>query len=138
MKRRTFFWSLAGAAGAVAGLGGFVFNKQSFEAVVENKIIKELSFMKLDVEGVRQFVAAYTRDMTPRGKRSLKTFALMGITTRQSRKINRLMTVYILSTDFFEHGMDESRTVRYVDLYDPRSRPCVNPFSYTHYRTDNA
>ncbi|HEX2341287.1 MAG TPA: hypothetical protein VHI98_12485 [Vicinamibacterales bacterium] len=38
-------------------------------------------------------------------------------------------TNYLLSTDFFRHGGDESRRVRYVGYYDPAVTPCNNPLA---------
>ncbi len=111
-----------------------MFTRQSVEVVVERKIRQELSFMKLDENGVREFVSEYTKNMSWKTKLALKSFALSPLTSRQSRKIHRLMTMYILSTDFFDNGMDESRTVKYIAIYDPQGRPCINPFSYAHYK----
>jgi hypothetical protein len=34
---------------------------------------------------------------------------------------------FLLSTDFFQDGGDETRTVPYVALYDPYLNPCWNP-----------
>jgi hypothetical protein len=36
-------------------------------------------------------------------------------------------TQFLLSTDFFQHGADEQRTIHYVGYYDPASTPCHNP-----------
>ena len=40
----------------------------------------------------------------------------------------RIVTNYLLSSDFFVNGADESRTVRYLGFYDPL-RACSNPFA---------
>ena len=37
-------------------------------------------------------------------------------------------TRYLLSTDFFKNGADESRLVSYIGFYDPAVTPCNNPF----------
>jgi hypothetical protein len=34
---------------------------------------------------------------------------------------------FLLSTDFFQSGADESRPLRYAALYDPWASPCYNP-----------
>ena len=36
---------------------------------------------------------------------------------------------FLLSTDFFWRGADESREIVYVGYYDPYGRPCQNPFA---------
>ena len=38
-------------------------------------------------------------------------------------------TQFLLSTDFFQHGADEKRTIHYVGYYDPASTPCNNPLA---------
>ena len=36
-------------------------------------------------------------------------------------------TRFLMSTDFFQNGADESRPLRYVAYYDPYVSPCYNP-----------
>ena len=48
--------------------------------------------------------------------------------SRFARFEDTLVSTYLLSTDFFWNGSDESRTVNYVAYYDP-NRPCHNPFA---------
>jgi hypothetical protein len=38
-------------------------------------------------------------------------------------------TGFLLSSDFFQGGADESRRVRYVGFYDPSLTPCINPLA---------
>ena len=38
-------------------------------------------------------------------------------------------TQFLLSTDFFQHGGDEKRTIHYVGYYDPSATPCNNPLA---------
>jgi hypothetical protein len=40
-----------------------------------------------------------------------------------------IYTNYLLSTDFFKNGADESQLVRYVGFYDPAVTPCSNPLA---------
>ncbi|MEX2335733.1 MAG: hypothetical protein WD555_00505 [Fulvivirga sp.] len=40
---------------------------------------------------------------------------------------------FLLSTDFFLNKMDKHKTVNYISLYNPYSRPCSNPFSNLYY-----
>lgn len=39
----------------------------------------------------------------------------------------RPATRFLLSTDFFDHGADATRTVKYVAFYDPYLAPCRLP-----------
>lgn len=48
--------------------------------------------------------------------------------TRRERMEDNLATLFLLSSDFFTNGADETRIIRYVVLYDPM-RPCRNPFA---------
>jgi len=41
---------------------------------------------------------------------------------------DNVVTKYLLSTDFFLKGADESRTVKYLSFYEPHLAPCRNPF----------
>jgi hypothetical protein len=44
--------------------------------------------------------------------------------------MDSLATRFLMSTDFFLHGADETRPVRYVALYHPYANPCWNPLRY--------
>jgi hypothetical protein len=48
--------------------------------------------------------------------------------SKRARLEDNLATIYLLSTDFFWNGADESKLVRYIALYDPL-RACGNPFA---------
>lgn len=41
---------------------------------------------------------------------------------------DNVVSLYLLSTDFFQHGADERRAVNYVSFYDPYTSVCGNPF----------
>lgn len=43
---------------------------------------------------------------------------------------DNVVTKYLLSTDFFLNGADESRNVRYLSFYEPHRAPCRNPFAH--------
>ena len=36
---------------------------------------------------------------------------------------------FLLSTDFFQHGADQTRILRYHLFYEPSATPCYNPLS---------
>jgi hypothetical protein len=42
---------------------------------------------------------------------------------------DNVVSRYLLSTDFFQNGSNESRTPRYVGFHEPLDRPCANPFA---------
>jgi hypothetical protein len=43
---------------------------------------------------------------------------------------DNVVTKYLLSTDFFFHGADESKEVKYLTFYDPSTALCRNPFAH--------
>lgn len=137
MNRRTVF-KIIGIGGALAGLGAFMASDRILEHAVEKRILDELSFLKLDKDGVRRFVTDYTKKLKPRKKLALEYYSFAGISSARSRKINRLMNDYLLSTDFFINNMDESRTIKYIALNDPQEKPCINPFTNLYYPAKEA
>ena len=74
---------------------------------IRGKILRVLPFLALPRETVDGFLGALVK------AKRLKT-----------RDPVRL---FLLSTDFFAHGVDESRPLRFVQLYDPYRAPCYNP-----------
>lgn len=41
----------------------------------------------------------------------------------------RICATFLMSSDFFKNGADESRPVRYLALYEPSKAGCTNPFA---------
>ena len=39
----------------------------------------------------------------------------------------KLTSQFLLSTDFFQEGMNEGRSIKYALYYDPYINPCYNP-----------
>jgi hypothetical protein len=129
MKRRTFL-TIAGIGGAIGLLTSFKFFTTSFEEAAATLIKEELSFLKLDPEGVLAFVEAYAKNRDRNYKLTMKGYNLLGINASQSGKIHQLVTSYMLSSDFFNNSMDESREIKYVAFYNPYARPCAHPFNH--------
>lgn len=46
---------------------------------------------------------------------------------------SQIVGAFLLSTDFFYDGMDESKPITYVTLYHPYKNACSNPFSSLYY-----
>jgi hypothetical protein len=53
--------------------------------------------------------------------------AFLASLTALKRKPKDGVRLFLLSTDFFAHGADESRPLGYAQLYDPYRSPCYNP-----------
>jgi hypothetical protein len=132
MKRRKFI-ALSTLAGLAAGITSFRFITKSFEEAAADLIRKEVPYLKLDEEGLQKFVSDFSKRKDTRYRFTMRGYSFLGIDSSQSGKVNQLVTAYLLSSDFFSKGMDETRTIKYVGLYDPYLRPCAHPFSHVHY-----
>lgn len=127
MTRRTFLravaWSAAPlAAGSVAwrdSLAWFVDRStRRLVALVrspEQRLRAHFDYLDLDAAGVERYFADYERNRP-------------GFSRRLPLPPDAC-TRYLLSTDFFRHGADESRRIHYVGFYDPDVTPCNNPFA---------
>jgi hypothetical protein len=110
-------------------------------------VFKRLDYLKLDEQGVRQFARDYAaRHLISEGK--LRMVAAAGLlythlpisgasflTSGIHHGEDRIVTKYLLSTDFFQSGADESQTVQYLGFYDPL-HGCGNPFARPVIRAD--
>jgi hypothetical protein len=78
----------------------------------EQRLYAHFRYLQLDPEGVRQYLADYALHQQP--------------LSRYSRLPEDFFTQYLLSTDFFRWGADESRQLHYVAFADPYVSPCGN------------
>jgi hypothetical protein len=127
ITRRRFLW-LAGAGAIPVGAGLLVWrdtagglvgrSARRLDAMVrrpEARLQAHFDYLDLDAGGVRQFfadVARFNPAFSPR------------------RPLGPdIHTQYLMSTDFFRHGADESRRIQYVAYYDPSVTACRNPLA---------
>jgi hypothetical protein len=142
MKRRKFLLAGLGVV-AVVGVGGIAFGPMAAEAEVVSHVRSRLGFLKLDEAGLEQFakdqVAALLakRPTWNRWKYHFMSMFSKSFTryehssdtrSRRQRMEDTIAATYLLSSDFFVNGADQSRTVRYLGFYDPL-RGCGNPFA---------
>lgn len=80
---------------------------------LSGRIARHFHYLDLDPAGVETFVEHFEQHHAPIG-----TF---------SPQAEWVFEQYLMSTDFFQNGADESRTVRFVAFYDPYLSPCWNP-----------
>jgi hypothetical protein len=137
MKRRYFL--LSGLAG-VCGLVGWRYASSSDDGAIIKVVYKKLGYLKLDDAGVRQFARDLVKVKLISSARLRIIDAAGPLYTRPAlisdNKIDnairhgedRVVTQYLLSSDFFHNGADEQRTVRYIRYYDPLIA-CGNPFA---------
>jgi len=152
IKRRRFLLGGLGIAALAAvsvwgaGIGA--------EAEIAAAVRRRLAFLRIDDAGLHAFTKDYLR--------STKDYVLLRLAKHPSwyswkfhlysllrGKVDRLglsrdtrsrrqrleelwATIFLLSSDFFAAGANESRVVRYVGLFDPM-RPCASPFARPAY-----
>jgi len=135
---------LVGALG-MAGLAalGFAGGRLGIEAEIAAGIRQRLGFLKLDEAGVHAFAVDQVNTLLAKRPtlNRLKYHFLSTVapsftryeraTVKRSRleqMMDTFASTYLLSTDFFSRGADESRVVKYVAYYDPMLA-CGNPFA---------
>ncbi|GAC1629521.1 MAG: hypothetical protein NVS9B10_20790 [Nevskia sp.] len=136
-RRRFLLLAGSGVAGVVAARFAFARPEQVVAAVVRRK----LDYLQLDAAGVDRFAKDFVARAiaAPTKLRALSAVGLielpiekLGIhfaTLRHGEE--RILTYYLLSSDFFLNNADESRTVQYLGFYDPYRGACLNPFPRT-------
>ena len=127
-----------------AGLGAWGVAHVALSEEIVTVLRRRLSFLKLDDQGLHAFAKDQTGALfakkiptwdrlryhllaaaSPSYKRFYRS---SGQRSRTARLEDTLVSTFLLSSDFFLNGADESRTVRYVAYYDAL-RPCQNPFA---------
>ncbi len=135
-RRKLIFGSIAGGIALLGARVGLANPRNAIERVLH----KRLAYLKLDPAGVRQFsddvlhrqIISHFRlmvidfvgplytdtDPSPDGR--------IGSTLRHGE--DRVVSQFLISSDFFINGADTSRTVRYLGWYNPLAA-CGNPFA---------
>ncbi|MEM7034922.1 MAG: hypothetical protein AAF629_35610 [Chloroflexota bacterium] len=140
ISRRLFLY--AGLITSItAGLGGWWFFKVrdgDIDRIIMAMIYKKLPYLNLDEAGVRAFASDYAQ-FIPEEKVTVLSwggvlspiyqYTSLLNSARVDNLADTVARFYLISTDFFWHGEDETRLVKYLGLYDPYQRPCGNPFA---------
>jgi hypothetical protein len=115
----TWLWGVASLF-AIGGVLYHLFREQKAfrryrSGAPEERLIREhFPYLTIDANGLRRFRREYRRVI---GSSSLES----------ENDVRRLLDTFLMSTDFFIEGADESRTIRYTTLYDIDTNPCYNP-----------
>ncbi len=118
MKRRDFALVATGTATA-AGAGIYWLARRDGSGSghaygrYEGIIRRHLPTLKIDSSVIVQFAEAWEQHNGP-----------------YEGDEERLAMKFLLSTDFFAHGEDESRPLNFAMLYDPYVVPCGNPLTH--------
>ena len=115
-RRRLLVAALGAAAGAVlAWLHGLVLGPEKGAASPIAEILKRrLEYLDLEPDGVASFAEHYAREVHPQPGPELE---------------DDVVVRFLLSSDFFWNGADESRAVRFTRYHDPYAAACANPFA---------
>jgi hypothetical protein len=102
---------------------------------------RRLGYLQVDKASFARFAADYV-ETRKEYQRELSLLAMFSLPYRyvtpypwlkSGHSLRRLednvVSRYLLSTDFFAHGGDESRRVEYIEFHDPYSITCRNPFA---------
>lgn len=144
MNRRNFI-GLATLSTLGVAAGGFIF-LEKFETLARKIIIKDAMSLNIDVKVVDEFFAEANKYQTwkrlfPFANQQLlkwhyyldnKLFVLPYNTNYRLER-NKIVGLFLLSTDFFVNKMDVTKPIAYRSLYDPYRSPCSNPFSNLFY-----
>ena len=126
---------------AVLGLAALRLGWSHPEDAVTAVLRKRLRHLQLDESGLRDFA----RDFAASGKMARDKLRLIAALAPLYQWLpsddstpaavrhgeERLVTAFLLSSDFFLNAADERKPVRYLRLFDPWSNPgaCQNPFA---------
>lgn len=140
MQRRHFIYASALGATGIAAIAGWRFLNARVESAIAKVLHKQLHYLVLDPVGVEQFARDFAerkiissmklRDIDAAGV----LYTHLGLTAHNKlldaihRGEDRIVTAYLISTDFFSNGADETRPVKYMGYFDPL-RACGNPFA---------
>jgi hypothetical protein len=138
MRRRTFL--VAGAAAVSTFAAWELFGANAVD-VIKMMVAKRLDYLTLDPKGVQRFaqdMAALHVISRPRIqtlsliKPAYSQFALSSGHGRFAYMLrhgeDRIVSTYLISSDFFINGADESRVVKYMGMPSPL-HACGNPFA---------
>ena len=141
LRRRRFLLLGAGGAAVIAtGYGVARWYRGDPKSVIVAILERRVGYLQVDHASFERFAVKYLETRNEH-RRELALMALFSLPYRyvtpypflkQGHSLRRLesnvVSRYLLSTDFFEHGADESRSIRYVEFHDPYSTACRNPF----------
>jgi hypothetical protein len=142
LSRRAFLAGvLGGAAVLVAAPYAFYHWRLGKPTSVIVAILKRrVGYLKNEPGSFERFAREYvdykSKYATQLGRLSAIAFPLTHMTFYRwlpmghplRRLEDNVVTKYLLSTDFFQHNADESRSLQYLSFYEPQHAPCRNPF----------
>lgn len=148
ISRRSFLTLLAASFGGLvvfgSGLGRFFYLGNDCGPFVAAVVRQRLTYLTVSAKDLENFANDFQNRRIDANNRKLWVLlaafspfhplldAVVRLTPR-ARAYEELCDAiersFLISSDFFFHQGDESRTVHYIGYYDPWKRPCSNPFA---------
>jgi hypothetical protein len=142
MRRRSVLTGTAGALALLAAAGWRTTPRYSLQEIIIAVLRQRLPYLRMEETGLAQFAS----DLLARGVVSPLRLRTLGALLPVYRSVSvegehewlpellhgeeRITTLYLISSDFFQHGEREDREIRYLGYFDPLVRPaCSSPFA---------
>ena len=146
ISRRAFILSALASVTTIAGIGGWWVFKTSQDNNIDLIVAilrKNLHYLKLDEAGLiafaQDFLANQPNFVNSRNMDLLDLarpfyiysdlFEITPASDELHRVEERMVTQFLMSTDFFWNGANESRPIMYLGYYTPYKQVCGNPFA---------
>jgi hypothetical protein len=141
MDRRKFLivnGSVAGAAGLGLAASYALSSEESVIVAILRRRLGPLQVEAADLESFSRsyvkFRAGYRRQLRLLGSvaallRLVTPYPFLNMGSPFRRLEDNVVSNFLLSTDFFEHGADVARPLRYVGMFDPYVQPCRRLFA---------
>lgn len=142
VNRRTFILLTLTSSLSLYMSGWWFFKVRNNDAsdIIATIVSKKLDYLQLDPTGLQQFAEDFSKNQI--NKELAQQLSWKGMFNPLFKLTDLLDSVaaidvygeifaqlFLLSSDFFWQGSDETRIVKYVSLYNPYTRPCSNPFA---------
>ena len=145
MKRRTFLLSFVGLFATATGIwsvkSGYLSNDERIKKTIFTVFEKHLSYLKWDKTEVMTFIQDFIDHIDNKGyiENKLNKFSLLypiynytnlldktPVASKVRSFEEKIITNFLLSSNFFREGADETKPVKYLFYYDPYKAPCQN------------
>jgi hypothetical protein len=136
ISRRRFL--ISGVATMTAAVAGWAYLQEfTYHNLIISVLHRKLSYLELDESSLGKFAADFAGDYGTLGHKgqllALSRPVLPLVDSLAADEVtrfeDRVVSKFLLSTDFFRNGADETRPVKYVAYYNPYNVACGNPFA---------
>ena len=142
MRRRHVLGGVAGGLALLAAAGWRTTPKHTLQEVVVAVLRKRLPYLNMEEEGLKRFATDLVANAVISPLRLRTLGALLPVYRRVSLEgeqnympellhgEERITTLYLISSDFFQNKEREDREIRYMGYYDPLVRAaCSSPLA---------